>query len=210
MIGATTVRRVPALLAFFFTLVGSQTLVCGGSVYAADTGVTFGDSPSFKSAENFDYAASPDKKAFTITFNGFEATVAADKLPAAATGRMRGEKSNTPVTTRAVSIVIPLAGSKRIRTSLFASGFALTGKAASATLVFNVNGHNIVRNFPAGENREFIQRLDYRSTSATELRLTLFLIAEGDSTSGDASAFVNVSTIDTDVALKSKKAAGKK
>ena len=144
-------------------------------------GATFGDKPTFQSDDNFTFALSDDKKAFTIAFNGLETTVGTGTLPAAIAGRMRSQRSDAPVTTRVFSLVLPVTGGKPVKTALFASGFALTDQGASATLLFNVNGQYTAVAFPPGSDGEFVQELDYAADAAPEIRLTVFLLAEHES-----------------------------
>ena len=202
MTRSASITGVSALFfAGFFALIGSQAV-------AAD--VTIGDKPTFKSADNFDYQLSDDKKAFTLAFTGFEVTVDSAKLPAPVAARVRSEKTDAPIGTRVFSIVIPLTGSKSVRNAFFVSGFVLTGEGTSGTLVFSINGQNTVTKFAAGMNKDFVQRLNFRTKYASEVRITVFLLAERDS-AGQGAAFLGVNAIDTDTGLAKKpKPAGKR
>jgi hypothetical protein len=80
-------------------------------------------------------------------------------------------------------------------------------KAANAHLVFTVNNQSTVMDFPANSNTSFTQQLKYKpEDGAAEARITVFLVADRDSTS-DSAVHVNVSTIDTDMAVAAIKKA---
>jgi hypothetical protein len=129
---------------------------------------------------------SQDKKAFTAAFSGLGVKI--------------DGKSSAPIVTRTFSVVLPLNGATPdLEIPLFVSGFVLSEKGANGHLVFTVNDQSIVADFPAGSDKEFIQQLKYKVGYAKELRMTIFLSADHDSTS-DAGISLNVTTIDTDIA----------
>src|SRR5712671_5626061 len=136
MIQASRMMRASAIFVFVLTLLGFQASVLAGSADGSG-GVTFGDKPTFQSTDKFSYALSPDKKAFTLLFEGLAAEVANGGDP-------------SPVISRVASIVIPLTGQKTFRNSFFVSGFALTGEGRNGTVVFSINGQNTVVKFPPG------------------------------------------------------------
>jgi hypothetical protein len=64
--------------------------------------------------------------------------------------------------------------------------------------VFTVNDQSTTAYFQAPPEASFVHRLNYKATDAAEARVTVFLLVSRDSKSG-AEAFLNVSTIDTDI-----------
>lgn len=147
---------------------------------------TFGDKPSYASAYNFDYGPSDDRKAFTITFNGFESSVGNAKDP-------------KPVSAQTFSIVLPVNGGGPVRTTLAATGFGLTTEGANATMQVTVNGDTEVLDVGPGFDGEIIHKISIDRDSASELRITFLLLTERDSAFPDASAFLNITTIDADL-----------
>ncbi len=174
---------------------------------AAD-GTTFGDKPTYQSGAQSEYAPSGDKKAFTITFGDLEAAIDTGKLPEKAAKRARSPATAAPVATRVFSAVIPVKG-KSIKTSFFVSGYVVTTEGSQGTLLFIVNGQNTLTKFAAKSDKSFVQRLDFKAKSASEIRMTVFLLAERDAQYPNAAAYLNVSTIDTDAALAKQRVAGK-
>jgi hypothetical protein len=197
-------KSLCALLSFLVVAFASE------AARAADD-VTYGDKPTFQSGDNFSLDISPDKKALTITFNGLEVTADTGKVPDPAARRTPAAKaSNAPVATRAFSLVLPITAGKSIRTSYFASGFVVTNAGSEATLLFSVNGKNTVVKFPPKSDKSFVQKLDIKTAYASEIRMTVFLLAERDSTNPQTAAFLGVNAIDNDLAVANKKkAAGK-
>lgn|GEM_PF-1900555 len=166
-----------ATLSVIFAVAGSPAL-------GAD-GATFGQAPSFNSDVGFTLGVSTDKKAFTIIFGNL--TVSIDG------------KSSAPVVTRMFSFVLPLAGADpSLEIPFFVSGFVLTQKGANGHLVFSVNDQTTVADFAENSNTDFIQQLKYKVGSASEVRITVFLLADRDSTS-DSAVHLNVTAIDTDI-----------
>jgi hypothetical protein len=166
-----------ATLSVIFAVAGSPAL-------GAD-GATFGQAPSFNSDVGFTLGVSTDKKAFTIIFGNL--TVSIDG------------KSSAPVVTRMFSFVLPLAGADpSLEIPFFVSGFVLTQKGANGHLVFSVNDQTTVADFAENSNTDFTQQLKYKVGSASEVRMTVFLLADRDSTS-DSAVHLNVTAIDTDI-----------
>ena len=182
--------------------------VAANPALAAD-GVTFGDKPTFQSGAQSEYAPSGDKKAFTITFGDLEVAIDTSKLPEKSAKRARSPATAAPVATRVFSTVIPVKGGKSIKTSFFVSGYVVTTEGSQGTLLFSVNGQNTLTKFAAKSDKSFVQRLDFKAKSASEIRMTVFLLAERDAQYPNAAAYLNVSTIDTDAALAKQRVAGK-
>lgn len=205
----TSIKAASSILAILL-LTGLQAANSADAKAGRGGGATFGDKPSFQSSDDLDFVLSPDKQAITITFGSFfEAATANDKLPAEAARRARSTPATAPVVTRAFSMVLPVTGDKPVRASLIASGFALTGADSTATLVFVVNGqHKIVR-FGPNTDRSFVEKIDYRGARNSEIRMSLFLLAERNSSHPNGLSFLRVITIDTDTALAARKTASK-
>ena len=147
---------------------------------------TFGEAPTFSTDVAFSLDLSPDKKAFTATFSGLQAVI--DGTSAA------------PIATRVFSFSLPLSCAERGQEiPFFVSGFVLSEKEAAAHLVFSVNNQTTVVDFPANSESDFVQQFKYTAGDAADLRITVFLLADRDSTS-DSGVHVNVLAIDTDMA----------
>jgi hypothetical protein len=146
---------------------------------------TFGQAATFNSDVGFSLAVSPDKKAFTATFSGL-------------TVNMDG-RSSAPMVSRAFSFALPLtAADPGQEIPFFVQGFVLSEKGANGHLVFTVNDQSIVADFPGNSDNAFLQQMKYRVGDATEARITVYLAADRDSTSGSA-INLNVTAIDTDI-----------
>ena len=127
-------------------------------------------------------AFSDDKEAFTATFSGL--VVSLD-----ATG-------SAPIVTRVFSFALPLSGADTgMEIPFFVSGFV----GANGHLLFSVNDQSMVVDFPKNSNNDFVQQFNYKVGSASELRISVFLLADRDSKSG-AAVNLNVLAIDTDTA----------
>jgi len=194
MTTVTTIKRALTLICFLILPFGGAAIA--GKAPAAANGVTFGDKPSFQSADNFDYGLSDDKKAFTITFKtAFEATV----------GKVQNATATeAPVGTNVFTVVLPLSG-KKIDTTFIVTAFASAEEGAGGALLLVANDKSTLMRFPPGEGKEVLVKLRYRAKAASEVRLTLFLLAERDAAHPKATALVHVTTIDTDAALAKKK-----
>ena len=201
--------KVASSLLAIFLLTGLQA-ASSADAKAGRGGATFGDKPSFQSSDDLEFVLSPDKQAVTITFGSFfEAATANDKLPAEAARRARSTPATAPIVTRAFSMVLPVTGDKPVRTSLFASGFALTGPDSTATLLFVVNGQHKVVRFGPNTERSFVEKIDYRGGRTSEIRMNVFLLAERSSSNPNGLSFLRVVTIDTDTALAARKTASR-
>ena len=160
------------------------TIGSGSRVYSAE-GAVFGGA-KYHSDVSLGFDLSPDKKAFTATFDGLEV-------------RIDGPASIPPVQTRAYSFVLPMsnAGADE-EIPFFVQGYVINQKGGAARLVFVVNGQVSVSNFPYEADNSFLEQFKVKAGAAKECRITVFLLAERDSASG-ASVYLNVASIDTDL-----------
>jgi len=172
------------------------------TVKASD--VTFGAAPTFTSEEKVDYFLADDKKAFEIRFQ---------TALAAGVGSPVFEgvpKTEAPVTTRVYSAVIPARG-KNLKTSFVVNGFRVTQPGTNAMLVIAVNDKHSVTHFGTAKKDEaFTAALPYSAKAPEDIRLTVMLVAERDSTHPDASSLIAVNDISADTVQQKKKPAKKK
>jgi hypothetical protein len=158
--------------------------VAGNSALAAGD-ATFGRASTFNNDVGFKLNVSPDKKAFTAGFSGLVVNI--------------DGKSSTPIVTRIFSFVLPLSGADPgVEIPFFVSGYVFTGKGANGHLIFSVNDQTMVADFPANSDKDFIQQLKYKVGYAPEVRMTVVLLADHDSTS-DSEVHLNVLAIDTNI-----------
>ena len=149
---------------------------------------TFGQTLTHQSDEKIDLSVSDDGRALTLGFlEGFEITVGGNESPA-------------PTATRVFFGVLPLEGydEKRVKIEFIASGFVLTTKGATATLVFSVNGQTTFADFPANSDQSFDQVLEFTARSPSECRLCVFLLVGRDSNNSNAEAFLSSGTINAE------------
>lgn len=145
------------------------------------------DSAPFNSSVRFDIDISSDKKAFTATFGD------------AGLGVDLGVKGTAPIVTRAFSFALKLSGAEPDSEIPFAvQGAAGVEQGANGHLLFSVNDQSIVVDFTEGSADSFLKQFNYKVGVASELRITVFLWIDRDSTS-DAGGSVSVASIDTDV-----------
>jgi hypothetical protein len=176
---------IRGLAAFSFVLA-----VSGNSAIAGD--VTFQGAP-FNSSVGFDIGFSPDKKAFTVTFSGLEAIVLPGDLAA-------------PIATRVFSFSVPISGADvGQEIPFFVQGMADLDKGTNAHLMFAVNDQSSMAYLPAESKESFLHEFKYKATDAKEARITVFLLTSRDS-KATANAYLNVSSIDTDVLKHTKRA----
>jgi hypothetical protein len=148
---------------------------------------TFGQIPTYQSDKKFDLGVSPDKRALTLTFSDFKATVGGGKSPA-------------PMSTSVFSLVLPLEGDeKRVEIEFIVQGFILALEGATATMVCSVNGQTTVADFPGGSDQSFEQTLRFSAETPSECRLYVFLLVGRDSRNANAEAHLNVATIDAEI-----------
>jgi hypothetical protein len=155
-----------------------------GSVLQRSDAV-FGQAPTYNSDVEFVLAVSDDKKAFTASFSGLAVSL--------------DPKSSTPVVARVFTFVLPLSGAlPDTEIPFFVSGFVFSENGANGHLVFSINDQTTVVDFPGNLEKDFVQQLKFKVGSASEVRLTVFLLADRDSKS-DATVKLNVLAIDTDI-----------
>jgi hypothetical protein len=174
-----------------------------GNTFAADpkgSTATFGDKPVFQTDDNFEYALSGDKKAFTLAFKtAFEATV----------GNIQDSKTpEAPVGTKVFSVVIPVYG-KSIDTTFIVTAFASAEEGASGALLFTVNDKTTVTRFAPSEGKETLVKLRYRAKAVSDVRFTLVLLAQRDQAHAKATSLVHVTTIDSDLLVAEQRIAKK-
>jgi hypothetical protein len=191
MISIANCVRGSALLFLLLATIG------GGTASSADAqvpakGAGFGDKLIFQSMDGIDYSVSADKQAFTILFtSALEAEVGSPPTPTS---------PDPPVGTQAFAVVIPVSG-QNIDTNFVVTAVVIVNEGAEAALVLAVNDKTTVMRFPPGTDKEVLVQLKYRAKTASDIRLTLFLLAERDQAHPKAGATVHVSAIDTDLAL---------
>jgi hypothetical protein len=145
---------------------------------------TFGGH-TFNSDVGFAIDFSDDKQAFTVSFSGLVAII--------------NVKGAAPIVTRSFSFSLPLSGAESGDViPFFVGGFAFTEAGANGHLLFSVNEQTLLVDFPENSNDSFLRQLNYTVGTASELRITIFILADRDSKS-DAAANLTVSSIDTDI-----------
>jgi hypothetical protein len=146
---------------------------------------TFGV-PTFNSDVGFALAVSDDKEAFTASFSGLSISL--------------DPSSSAPVTSRVFTFVLPLSGADpNTEIPFFVSGFIASESGANGHMLFSINDQTTVADFSGALEQDFLQQLKFKPGSASEVRLTVFLLADRDSKS-NASVTMNVLAIDTDTA----------
>lgn len=142
------------------------------------------DGTAFNSDVLFDIDISPDKKAFTVRFGNLVVDLG---------------KGTAPIVTRTCSFALKLSGSDPgSEIPLSISGIAESGGGANGHLLFSVNDQTMFVDFSESSGGSFVKTLNYKVCEATELRVTVFLWADRDSTS-DAGANLTVDTIDSEL-----------
>jgi hypothetical protein len=145
---------------------------------------TFGG-PTFNSDVEFNINISDDKKAFTATFSGLGVSLDAP--------------GSAPIVTRVFSFSLPLSGADPgVEFPFFVSGFISSQEGANGHLLFSVNDQSMVVDFPPNSGNDYVQQLNYKVGNASELRISIFLLADRDSKSS-AAVSLNVLAIDTDM-----------
>ena len=145
------------------------------------------DSAPFNSSVRFDIDISSDRKAFTATFGDVGLDVDL------------GAKGTAPIVTRAFSFALKLSGAEPNSEIPFAiQGAAGVDQGANGHLLFSVNDQTMVVDFTESSANSFLKQFNYNVGAASELRITVFLWIDRDSTS-DAGGTVSVTSIDTDV-----------
>jgi len=145
---------------------------------------TFGG-PTFNSDVEFDINISDDKKAFTAAFSGLGVSLDAP--------------GSAPIVTRLFSFALPLSGADLgLEIPFFVSGFILSQEGANGHLLFSVNNQSMVVDFPPNSDNDYVQQLNYKVGNASELRISIFLLADRDSKS-NATLSLNVSDINSNL-----------
>jgi hypothetical protein len=144
----------------------------------------FSSNPTYASDQGYDLSVSPDKQTFTIRFSGMEAAVDAGKSP-------------VPVVTRVFSLVLPVEGmGDGVDISFGVSGYAFSTEGAGGYAVFSVNGDVGIEHLPPRTDNEFVHQHKFEGSGTSECSLSVFLLVERDSGHPDASAYLNVLSID--------------
>jgi hypothetical protein len=145
---------------------------------------TFGN-PTFNNDVGFKLDRSDDKQAFTVSFSGLIVSI--------------NDSGSAPIVAREFSFAVPLSGVDVGAEIPFAvSGFAGVEKGANAHLTFIVNDQMMTAVFQENWRDDYVKQFSFKSDSASELRITIVLVANRDSTSS-AGATLNVLSIDTDI-----------
>jgi hypothetical protein len=167
---------------------------------SANDGLTFGTKLAHSSRKKVDFQLSDDKKAFDLVF---DAALAAGVGTPSFDGL---KKTRAPVSTNVYSAVIPATG-KGVKTAFAANGFGVVEPGAHTMLLLAVNDQHRVVHFDDAEKGEqgFTVAVEYRAKVVTDIRLTLLLVAERDSTHKGASALIAVTNLSADAALVKKK-----
>lgn len=146
---------------------------------------TFCKTPTYQSDDNFILNVSDDGRALTATFSDLVVTVG-------------GSKSPTPISTRVFNLVLPIKGDgEQVEIEFAIQGFSLTLEGTTASIVSSVNGQTTVTDIPANSEQSFTHQLKFAAPSASECRLSVFLLAGQDNNS-NAEAFLNVLSIDAE------------
>jgi hypothetical protein len=154
--------------------------------------LTFGPIAAYQSGIKFDSGVSDDKRAITLTFSDFQATVG-------------GSKSKETTATRVFTFTVPLQGDdKRAEIEFLTSAGVATLQGATATLISSVNGQTIVNDFPANTDQSFEQTLKFSADRPSECRLCVILLISRDSKNADAEAFLNALSIDIEILPRPK------
>jgi hypothetical protein len=162
-----------------FLIFGSST-----NAFSAES-VTFGDKPTHASDSSFDYALSPDKKAFTIVFSRLEAVVDEKNPPA-------------PIVTKSFSMALPVHGAKKLSTKFYFQGFALATKGADCSLIITINGKTKTFSFKPGTDGSFLKTVAIDEARSLDIRMTINLVtARAGGSDGVTHLILN--TIDTDL-----------
>ncbi len=150
------------------------------------TDATFGQ-PTFSSEPGISINLSDDNKAFTVTFSDPSGLA------------VRVDQGTAPIITRVCSFALPLSGADPgLEIPFSLQGFVLTETGANGHLLFSVNDQTMVVDFPENSDDSFLKQFSYKVGNASELRITVFLLGDRDSTSNDG-VNLSVTSIDTDV-----------
>jgi hypothetical protein len=150
--------------------------------------LTFGKAPAYQTDEKFDLAISPDGRALTLTLSDFEINSEASK-------------SAAPIVTREFALVLPLEGEEKGAEIAFhvSDGFVATGKGATATIVFSVNGQTTVRDFGANADESFRQDLKLAGEMPSGCRIYVLLQFGRDLKNPNSHAFLRAAILDAEI-----------
>jgi hypothetical protein len=154
-------------------------------------GVTFGEGLTYSSIQEVDYNLSNDKKAFTVTLQtGLAAGVGSPVYDGLVL-------TGAPVNTRIYSVVIPATG-ENLKTTFVLNGFGLTELGTNTKLVLTVNDQHSVTYFGPREDQAFTVLMPFQAEAVTDVRITVLVIAECDSTHPDATALIVLNDVSAD------------
>jgi hypothetical protein len=168
-----------------------ESAIIGGQMFA------FAPTPTFQSEERFEprpahavpqLNVSDDGMALTLTFSALEVAIG-------------GRTSAAPTATHAFFFVLPLESDDNgtVEIDFHVQGSVLTTEGATATVVLSVNGQTTVADFPANSDQSYLESLKFTAPSASECRLSVFLLVGRDSKNSDGEAFVNTLSIDANI-----------
>jgi hypothetical protein len=168
--------------------VGKSDRILGRLKMGSDA--TFGE-PTFSSEAGITIDLSDDNKAFTVAFSDSSGLA------------VRLDQGTAPIITRVCSFALPLSGAAPgLEIPFNLQGFVFTETGANGHLLFSVNDQTMVVDFPENSNDSFLKQFSYKVGNPSELRITVFLLADRDSTS-NGGVNLSVASIDTDVLIPS-------
>ena len=129
---------------------------------------------------------SPDRRAFTLTFDALQIEV--------------GNGEQTPaIVSRSYPLVVPLTGAARKATVEFhASGFIFADEDTTATLTLAVNGYQSVKSWSPDIEDDFVQTLRLPATP-TSYHVSVSLQLRQRSGKPEATGHLNVLSIDAQI-----------
>jgi hypothetical protein len=149
----------------------------------ADNTPEFAKAPSFISDLQMTHSLSDDKKALTILFDNFTASLVPNGLP---------------IVTRTFSLVLPLgnAGAGATITGGLQGGGAME-PGVGAMLIFRAGGvSHVFDPLFAPKETGFLKEINLAVPASGDLRMTIILALEGSATDPKAQAVVNIDTVD--------------
>ena len=147
--------------------------------------VSFGKVATTPSDDTVETAVSPDRRALTTTFSGFEVT--AD--PASA----------EPSATKSFSMTLPLTdGAKGETLGIAASGFTITNDGATARLTIRAGKRTIIRSFPSGTDDEYVEALELPATPGITYQLSVVIEIHKDA-AGGGDGFLNTVSLEVGI-----------
>jgi hypothetical protein len=166
------------------------------SAFGTDAVALLGDKASYPLLR-YDYLPTADGKGFSLGYGDLVAEVNAcnAKLPP---GHTEPIHPTNPVVSQVSTVVLPLRSAGPVKLPFYVAGYTKTGPDGRATLLISVNGQTKAVEFPANADVSYLETLNYSTTSAAELRVTLVLLAECD-------AYLSVATIDSNIEAAKKR-----